>query len=63
MQIELRKREPAHVKEYFHRVQDEEIAKMLPQTIKSLEEAVDSYYQSIKPESNSYGRTIYVDGK
>ncbi len=59
--IELRSRTEAHVKEYYYRVQDAEIQKMIPLKAQSLEEALDDYYCSISPDSKSYGRTIYVN--
>lgn len=59
--IELRNRTEAHVKEYYHRVQDAEISRMIPMKAQSLEEALNDYYYSISPDSQSYGCTIYVD--
>lgn len=59
--IELRNRTEAHVKEYFYGVQDAEIRRMLPIKAKSVEESLNDYYQSISPDSKSYGCTIYVD--
>ncbi len=58
---ELRKRTEAHVKEYYHRVQDDEIRRMIPLKAQSLEEALNDYYNSISPDSQSYGCTIYVN--
>lgn len=59
--IELRNRTETHVKEYYQRVQDAEIRRMIPLKAQSLEEALNDYYYSILPNSQSYGRTIYVD--
>lgn len=59
--IELRNRTEAHVKEYYHRVQDAEIRRMIPLKAQSLEEALNDYYDSISPDSQSYGCTIYVN--
>lgn len=59
--IELRNRTETHVKEYYQRVQDVEIRRMIPMKAQSLEEALNDYYYSILPNSQSYGRTIYVD--
>ncbi len=59
--IELRSRTEAHVKEYYHRIQDAEIRRMIPLKDQSLEDALNDYYYSISPDSKSYGCTIYVD--
>ena len=59
--IELRNRTEFHVKEYYQRVQDAEIRRMIPLKAQSLEEALNDYYCSISPNSSSYGCTIYVD--
>ena len=59
--IELRNRTEFHVKEYYQRVQDAEIRRMIPLKAQSLEEALNDYYCSILPNSSSYGCTIYVD--
>lgn len=59
--IELRSRTEAHVKEYYHRIQDAEIRRMIPLKAQSLEEALNDYYYSISLNSQSYGCTIYVD--
>ena len=58
--IELRSRTEAHVKEYYQRVQDVEIRRMIPLKAQSLEEALNDYYCSISPNSQSYGCTIYI---
>lgn len=59
--IELRSRTEAHVKEYYDRIQDNEIRKMIPLKEQSLEDALKDYHISISPDSNSYGCTIYAD--
>ena len=59
--IELRNRTESHVIEYYNRVQDDEIRRMIPLKVQSLEEALNDYYYSISPDSKSYGCTIYVD--
>lgn len=42
--IELRNRTEFHVKEYYQRVQDAEIRRMIPLKAQSLEEALNDYY-------------------
>lgn len=60
--IELRPRTKENVSVYFYKVQDEEIKKFLPQKAKNVEEAIEDFEKSQRPDSTSYGRSIYVDG-
>lgn len=62
MKIELRERTEKHVRIYFERTQDPEIRQTLPQTVASLEQALQNYINTLKPHATSYGATIYVDG-
>lgn len=63
MKIELRDRMETHVREYFERTKQPEIRAMLPQKAATVEEALEAFRVSMGPESSSYGRTIYVDGR
>lgn len=63
MRIELQGRTEAHVRVYFERTRDEEIQRMCPQRAKTAEEAVRDFEKTLLPDSNSFGRTVYADGK
>ena len=62
MKIELRERTETHVRIYYERTQDPEIRQVLPQTVVSLDQALQNYANTLTPQSTSYGATIYVDG-
>ena len=62
MNIELRKRTADHVRIYFERTQDPEIQKYLPQTVTSIQQALNNFENTLKPDTTSYGCTVYVDG-
>ena len=62
MKIELRERTEETVAIYFEKAQDAEIKKVLPQKAQTVEEALEDYRKTLKPDATSYGRTIYVDG-
>ncbi len=59
---ELRERTEEHVRIYFERTRDAEIAAMLPQASDSLEAALEAYRKTLLPGAMSWGRTIYQDG-
>ena len=61
MNIELRERTAEHVRIYFAQVQELEIRKYLPQTVTSLQQALENFEDTQKANATSYGRTIYVD--
>jgi len=63
MKIELRMRTEQHAVIYFERAQEEEIRKNLPMKARTLEEALEDFRNSQKPDAASYGKTIYADGK
>lgn len=63
MSIELNQRTKAHVVTFWEKTQDEEIQKLFPFSIKSLEEALRLYEESLKEEASSYGQVIYYEGK
>lgn len=60
--IQLHDRTEVHVKEYFYRVQDAEIRRMIPIKAQTLAQALDDYHRSRLPGSTSYGCAIYADG-
>lgn len=62
MNIKLCKRTADHVRIYFERVQNPEIQQYLPRTVTSIQQALENFADTQKPNSTSYGRTIYVDG-
>ncbi len=61
--VELRERTEEHVRIYFERTRDAQIAAMLHQTAQTVEEAVEDYRKTLLPGAKSYGRTIYADGE
>jgi len=61
--IELRGRTREHVRIYYERTRDEEIQKMCPQRAQSVEEALNDYEKSLRPDAASFGRTVYADGR
>lgn len=63
MKIELRPRGIEEVKRYYERTDDEQISKMLPRSVFSLEQAIENYKRSLLPNATSFGKTIYLDGR
>lgn len=63
MKIELRERTAGHVRVYFERTQDEQIERMLPRSVESLEQALANFEATQLPGAASFGRTIYADGR
>ena len=63
MKIELRERTAGHVRVYFERTQDEQIERMLPRSVESLEQALANFEATLLPGAASFGRTVYVDGR
>lgn len=62
MKIELRERTEAQVRTYFEKTRDDQIRAMLPQTARTVEQAVEDYRKTQLPGAASYGRTVYADG-
>ena len=62
MWIELRERTEEEVRTYFARTRDPDIQAVLPQTSRTVEQALEAYRQSLAPGSASYGRTIWAEG-
>ena len=63
MKIELRERTDGHVRVYFEQTQDEQIERMLPRSVESLEQALANFEATLLPGAASFGRTIYADGR
>ncbi len=63
MEIVLRERTEAHVRIYFERTRDEQIQSMCPQRAQTVEEALRDYRHSLRKDSDSFGRTVYADGR
>lgn len=63
MKIELRERTAGHVRVYFERTQDEQIERMLPRSVESLEQALANFEATLLPGAASFGRTVYADGR
>ncbi|WP_113671899.1 GNAT family N-acetyltransferase [Vallitalea guaymasensis] len=63
MTISLKSRTENHVKIYWDKTQDEEIQKLFPFSINSLEESLKLYQETLKEGASSYGKVIYCDEK
>ena len=62
MKIELGERTAETVALYFSKAQQQIIKSTLPQKAATLEEALNDYEDTLKPNATSYGRTIIIDG-
>lgn len=62
MNIMLKARTKNHVVVFWDRTQDEEIKRLFPFSIGSLEEALTLFEESLKKEASSYGKVIYFGG-
>ena len=63
MIVTLEKRTADSVRTYFDKANRPEIKQVLPQKAKTLEEALADYEQTLLPNAESFGQTVYVDGK
>ncbi len=63
MLITLEKRTADSVRTYFEKANRPEIKQVLPQKAKTVEEALEDYEQTLLPNAESFGQTVYVDGK
>ena len=63
MIVTLEKRTADSVRTYFEKANRPEIKQVLPQKAKTLEEALADYEQTLLPNAESFGQTVYVDGK
>jgi RimJ/RimL family protein N-acetyltransferase len=62
MDIVLKARTREHVKVFWERTQDEEIGRLFPFSVKSLEEALVLFEESLKEDALSYGKVVYFEG-
>lgn len=60
--VELRDRTEQHVRIYFERTQDPVIQALIPQSAKTMDDAIALFKKTLLPGATSFGRTIYVDG-
>lgn len=63
MDVILKKRMKDHVITFWEKTQDEEIQKLFPFSIESLEDALKLYEESLKDGALSYGKVIYYGNK
>ena len=59
--IELRKRTKENVEIYWNKTQDEEITRLFPRSVSSLEEALNLFEKSKVDGATSFGQSIYID--
>ena len=62
MRVELGTRTADTVAVYFERAQQDIIRRTLPQKAQTLEEALRDYEDTLRPDAESFGRTILADG-
>ena len=63
MDIFLKTRMKEHVETFWHRTQDEEIQRLFPFNIDSLEEALKYFKESLKEGASSYGKVICFENR
>lgn len=63
MDITLKERTREHVGTFWDKTQDEEIRRLFPFSIESLDEALILFEESLKECATSYGKVIYFHGK
>ncbi|WP_042678904.1 hypothetical protein [Anaerosalibacter massiliensis] len=63
MDIMLKTRTKDHVMTFWKKTQDEEIKRLFPFSIESLEKALILFEESLKADALSYGKVIYFKGK
>ena len=63
MEITLQERTADHVRIYFERMQDDQIDRMLPRSVNSLDQALENFAQTKLLDAKSYGKTIYADDR
>lgn len=56
MEITLQERTADHVRIYFERTQDDQIDRMLPRSVNSLDQALENFAQTKLPDAKSYGK-------
>lgn len=63
MDLMLKTRTKDHVITFWEKTQDEEIKRLFPFSIESLEKALILFEESLKENVFSYGKVIYFEGK
>lgn len=63
MPVTLGERTAETVAVYFEKTRSPAIRKMLPQKARTVEEALADFRKTLAPGANSFGRTIYADGR
>ena len=63
MDIALKTRTKEHVVTFWEKTQDEEIKRLFPFSIESLEKALTLFDESLREDALSYGKVIYFGGK
>ena len=63
MKITLGERTAETVAVYFEQARSPAIRKTLPQKAQTLEEALEDFRRTQEPGADSFGRTIYADGR
>ena len=63
MIITLEKRTADTVRTFFEKTDRPEIRQVLPQKAKTVEEALENYEETLRPDAESFGQTVYVDGQ
>lgn len=63
MNITLKTRMKSHVAIFWERTQDEEIKRLFPFSIESLDEALILFEESLKVDALSYGKVIYFEDR
>ncbi|GAA0121886.1 MAG: GNAT family N-acetyltransferase [Clostridium argentinense] len=63
MDIVLKIRRKDHIVTFWEKTQDEEIKKLFPFSIESLEESLRLFDESLKKDALSYGKVIYFEEK
>lgn len=63
MIVTLQKRTAEHVRIYFEKTNNDRIKRFLPQKARTVEEALEDYEKTLLPGANSFGQTIYADGR
>ncbi|CAM3842030.1 GNAT family N-acetyltransferase [Mesobacillus zeae] len=63
MDLMLKTRMRDHVQLFWERTQDEEIKRLFPFSIESMEQAFILFEESLKEDASSYGKVIYFEGR
>ena len=63
MNISLSQRTEQTVRIFFIESRKGKILENLPQKVETMEEAMEDYRSTLRPEASNYGRTILVDGE